>query len=686
MKFLRRSKLFLLSLLAAAFLQAGTTPGHMQSVTPRRGDYKGGELLVKLRSEASKIEIANEQAGNGKPRHNPLMCWHLVRLPQDMSIDEGLTRYRKVPGVEAVQPNFIYRIQATPNDPRFGDLYGMNKIQAPAAWDRTTGSSNVVVAVIDLGVDYNHEDLNVNMWRNPGETGRDSLGGDKTTNGVDDDANGYIDDLYGVDTINHDSDPMDDAGHGTHVAGTIGAVGNNGQGVTGVNWAVRIMAIKSHDAAGNGTSASVVEAFQYAVIMRQRGINVRVSNSSWGGAPEAPAYDQALKDAIDAAGNAGILNVCAAGNSNNNNDSNPFYPASYDSPSILAVAASDQSDNRASFSSYGVTAVDLAAPGVGILSTYRGSYAFLSGTSMATPHAAGAAALLASYNPSIPMAQLKSALMNNADVLPQWSGLTMTGARLNVSRALQSFPTVVLIDDSGFFVRQHYLDFLAREPDPGGQAYWANEINSCGGDPACVRTRRIGVSGAFFVESEFQQTGSFVYRMYTGAYGRRPTFVEFSTDRSQVVSGPDLEQTKQNFANEWVTRDAFRQAYPTTMTPEQFVNKLFDAAQLTPFVAERQLQINLMRNAMKSRADVLRDVIENAEFKNREYNRAFVLMQYFGYLRRDPDPGGYDFWLDVLNNREPNNYRGMICAFLTSAEYQLRFAPFVTHTDAECGL
>src|SRR4029453_6563765 len=169
----------------------------------------------------------------------------------------------------------------------------------------------------------------------------------KATNGVDDDGNGYIDDLFGIDTINHDSDPLDDSGHGTHVAGIIGAVGNNSKGVVGVNWTVRIMAIKSHDVSGNGTSASVIEAFHYATLMRGRGINVRVTNSSWGGAPEAPSFDQALKDAIDAAGNSGILNVCAAGNAGTNNDVTPFYPATYDSPSIVSVTGSDRDDGAA---------------------------------------------------------------------------------------------------------------------------------------------------------------------------------------------------------------------------------------------------------------------------------------------------------------------------------------------------
>ena len=190
-------------------------------------------------------------------------------------------------------------------------------------------------------------------------------GSNKASNGIDDDGDGYVDDVFGIDSINHDSDPMDDSGssHGTHTSGTIGAVGNNARGVVGVSWAVRIVAIKSHDAAGNGSSASVIEAFHYAAMLRRRGVNLRATNNSWGGAPEAPGFDQALKDAIDDAGNAGIVNVCAAGNSNSNNDATPFYPASYISPGIIAVAASDASDNKASFSSYGATSVDIAAPG-----------------------------------------------------------------------------------------------------------------------------------------------------------------------------------------------------------------------------------------------------------------------------------------------------------------------------------
>jgi hypothetical protein len=242
------------------------------------------------------------------------------------------------------------------------------------------------------------------------------------------------------------------------------------------------------------------------------------------------------------------------------------------------------------------------------------------------------------------------------------------------------------IDSSRLFVWQHYVDFLNREPDEGGLAYWTNEIDSCQVQPFCLGQRRNGVSAAFFVENEFQQTGYFVYRLYKATFGRPPTFGEFGPDRSRVVDSPDLEANKQALLNDWVARPAFTaaSAYPTTMTPAEFVNKLFDTAGLVPYTAERQQQIDAMNLAGKTRAQVLRDVIETAEFINREYNPAFVRMQYFGYLQRNPDPGGEAFWLDVVNNRVANNYRAMVCAFLTSNEYQQRFGLNITRTNADC--
>lgn len=241
------------------------------------------------------------------------------------------------------------------------------------------------------------------------------------------------------------------------------------------------------------------------------------------------------------------------------------------------------------------------------------------------------------------------------------------------------------INDEQLFVRQHYLDFLDREPDPGGLDYWTRRITSCGNDARCANAARIDVSAAFFISTEFQDTGYFVYRLYKASFGGRPTFAQFMPDRARVIGGVNLEASKQAFAGEWVQRPAFLQIYPQAMTPDQFVNKLYDTAGLTPFTAERQQQIQAMTTAGKTRVQVLKDVIETTVFRQNEFNPAFVLMQYFGYLRRDPDAGGYQFWLNVLNNRDPNNYRGMVCAFITSREYQERFGDAVTRTNVDCG-
>lgn len=244
------------------------------------------------------------------------------------------------------------------------------------------------------------------------------------------------------------------------------------------------------------------------------------------------------------------------------------------------------------------------------------------------------------------------------------------------------------IDDAQTFVRQQYLDFLGREPDAGGLAYWTERIIECGIDQQCIHERRVDVSAAFFIEQEFQETGFYVYRFYRASLGRQPNYAEFYADRSRVVAGSNLEANKQAFADDWTQRSAFINAYPATMSNTEFVNELFDTAGLTSstYDAQRQQEIQAM-NVGRSRALVLRDVIEISDFRNKEYNRAFVRMQYFGYLKRDPDADGEMFWLDVLNNRLPNDssgYRSMVCAFLTSAEYQLRFGTVITRNDHAC--
>jgi subtilisin family serine protease len=425
----KNNRLILLALAIAVLYQIAIPQARRPAVAR---PFVEGELLIKLESNMkdASAELSFSLMGASVVEEIPFSDWRRIKLPAGVPVERAIEQYRALAGVVSAQPNYIYRIAVTPNDPSFGSLYGMNNIQAPAAWNTTSGDASVVVAVLDTGIRYTHEDLSANIWRNPGEV---------AANGVDDDGNGFVDDALGYDFINSDSDPWDDNGHGTHVSGTIGAAGNNSLGVAGVSWSVSLMALKTHDNAGNSTSTAVINAFNYVAMMKNRGVNIRVTNNSWSGAPEAPGYDQALKDAIDAAGAAGVLNVFAAGNSNLNIDSAPAYPASYDSPSILAVASSTSSDSRSSFSNFGVAGVDLAAPGSGILSTHRSndsSYITLSGTSMAAPHVAGAAALLAASNPSLSNLSLKATLLNTVDVLPQWAGLVLTGGRLNIASAI----------------------------------------------------------------------------------------------------------------------------------------------------------------------------------------------------------------------------------------------------------
>lgn len=314
----------------------------------------------------------------------------------------------------------------TPNDPSFGSLWGMNKIDAEQAWDLSTGSQEVVVGVIDTGIDYTHPDLAENMWRNPYEV---------AGNGIDDDGNGVVDDVFGYNAIDQSGDPMDDNSHGTHCAGTIGGVGNNGNGVAGVAWNVKMIGAKFLSANGSGSLSGAIRAIDYLTNLKtNQGVNIVLTNNSWGGG----GYSQFLRDAIERHRQAGIIFVAAAGNSSNNNDSLASYPASYDLDNVISVAATDSNDNLASFSNYGATSVDIAAPGVGILSTIHANrYASYSGTSMAAPHVSGAIALLKSYT-NLSMSNLISRVYNTGDSLSQLNGIVRTGKRLNVNNMLRN--------------------------------------------------------------------------------------------------------------------------------------------------------------------------------------------------------------------------------------------------------
>jgi subtilisin family serine protease len=388
----------------------------LSAVAGGANQYDGSQFLVQFRDEAAIRPIAGTAIGGAV---EGLPGWYTVNLQSSQSVGEARAAYQADSNVAAAQFNYQFELAATPNDTNFSSLWGMTRINAPQAWDRTVGSRSIVVAVIDTGVDYNHPDLAANIWRNTREI---------AGNGIDDDGNGFRDDTRGWDFANNDNNPMDDQGHGTHVAGTIGAVGNNRQGVTGVAWNVQIMPLKFLTATGGGTTLNAVRAINYAVAN-----GARILNNSWGGG----GFDMALNNAIANARSRGVIFVAAAGNESNNNDSRPTYPANYNHDNVVSVAATDSADRLANFSNFGRSTVDIAAPGVNILSTARGGgYVSMSGTSMAAPHVAGAAALVWSQNPSMSYSQVINALYSSSDVI---SGLTTTvagGRRLNVGRAV----------------------------------------------------------------------------------------------------------------------------------------------------------------------------------------------------------------------------------------------------------
>ncbi|HUR97186.1 MAG TPA: S8 family serine peptidase [Pyrinomonadaceae bacterium] len=320
-----------------------------------------------------------------------------------------------------------------PNDPQFAYQWSLNNlgqdggkeradIAALEAWVKTRGTEKVVVAVLDSGVDYNHKDLVTNIWTRP----------DSIPEYVDDEL-GNIDDLHGYDADANVGDPMDDNGHGTHCAGVIGAEGDNGEGIAGINWNVNIMPLKFLGRGGFGTTKNAIEAINYAIDRKQKGVNVRVINASWG----STSYSRALEDAIRAAGEQGILFVAAAGNNGTDNDKRAHYPSNYDLPNVISVAALDRTDSITSFSNYGIKTVHIAAPGRDIVSTWLGNaYREASGTSMAAPHVSGVAGLVLATEPNMSVTKLRERILGTVDKLQSLDGKVATGGRLCAAQAL----------------------------------------------------------------------------------------------------------------------------------------------------------------------------------------------------------------------------------------------------------
>ncbi len=461
-----------LSLLAALSVNAGDSKVNVSSLNrgiqntqhlssaANQSSQNSGRIMVKIRGKSNLEEFYTKLLDKTKSSQQNLVSLKKFKLSESkkISINKSNTAKdetyinviqssklstaqlieaaEKLDGVIYAEKDYRININQAPNDPSFDELWGLNNPNLPEsdvnaldAWSITTGSSDVVVGVIDSGVNYNHSDLAQNMWKNEAE-----LNG---TPGIDDDNNGYIDDIYGIDTENGDTDPMDDNGHGSHCSGTIGAQGDNNQGVVGVNWNVKIAGCKFLDMDGYGWISGATECVNYFNSLKESGVNMVATNNSWGGG----SYNNSMYEAIENANALDIAFIAAAGNDGTNNDVTPHYPSNYDLSNVVSVAASDRYDNLASFnyggSNFGINTVDIVAPGKDILSTVLGNnYSSYSGTSMATPHVTGAIALLASVDEGLTVSDRIQKIFSTVSLKTNYTNKCVTGGLLDLSAML----------------------------------------------------------------------------------------------------------------------------------------------------------------------------------------------------------------------------------------------------------
>lgn len=473
-----------------------------------------GNILVRFKTNAPQSVV---QQVLGLSKSSMVRSYSLIpglaHVRTTQRSEQAIATLSANPWVELAEPDYVVQKLATPNDPYFGRQWGLHNIgqtvnsvagtpdadiDMPEAWNVTTGNPSMVIAVIDTGTQWGHPDLAANIWTNTEEI---------PDNGIDDDGNGFVDDVRGWDFFDDDNNPDDEDGHGTHTAGTIAAEGNNGIGVTGVTWNCKIMPLRFIGPNGGSTSDAIA-ALNYAVAK-----GVKVSNNSWGGG----GYSSLMYDAIRRAAAAGHIFVAAAGNSSQNTDSTPSYPASYNLDNILSVAATDNLDGLASFSNYGMTTVDLGAPGVNIASTYMGGgYAWLSGTSMAAPHVAGVVALVYQQNPGFTYTQVINRILSTPRPVPSLLNKTRTGGVLNAVAALDGNmpPTVQILSPSsgsnftpGSTVTLSGSASDLKDGDLSSQISWTSSLNGFLGTGASLSTAQLS-AGSHKITASVADSGS----------------------------------------------------------------------------------------------------------------------------------------------------------------------------------
>lgn len=492
----------ILSQQVARVSQASVTPAQQKIEIVSGREAAAGRVIVKYRDAKARVNARTlEQSLDVDSDTEVGGTGARLLHSRSKTAAELVAELSQRPDVLYAEPDYLAYGGATPNDSFFTpQQWGLRNtgqtiagqagtvgadVSAQAAWDISTGDANQVVAILDSGIDYNHPDLAPNVWTSP--AGFSVTLGASTIN--------CPAGSRGFNTINNTCDPLDDHNHGSNVSGIIGAAGNNGVGVTGINWTTKLLALKWLNSNNSGFLSDAIDALEVAVQLKQAGVaNIKVLNNSW----FSGGFSQALLDEIRRTQSNGMLFVAIAGNGTandgftnggHNNDTVLTYPSNYNEPAMISVAATDNRDNLSFFSNWGKQTIHLGAPGTSIFSTLRNSgYGTFNGTSQATPHVAGTAALLLSRC-NLTAAGLKGVLITNVDPDPALVDKTTSGGRLNTARSLQtcvSFSNIV--DESRFFVRQQYVDFLSREPDAGGFQFWTQNIEGCGADVAVARS------------------------------------------------------------------------------------------------------------------------------------------------------------------------------------------------------